>query len=141
MYWIKRVRCVKIDIENNNDIIPFTTLEPGLDNMVFDEDGSLYMTNNDEGWVAEILPSGQARIISPGGMIVPQGIAVMTGPNNKDMVFQADLFSLKQFNGRSGQQEDHFKGFLVPPPDVTDPLTLPQNVSASRQRPDYIFIF
>ena len=122
---------VKIDIENNNDIIPFTTLEPGLDNMVFDEDGSLYVTNADQGWVKKILPSGQARTISPGGMIVPQGIAVMTGPNNKDMIFQADLFSLKQFNGSNGQQEDHFKGFLVPPPDVTDPLTLPQNVSSS----------
>lgn len=122
---------VKIDIENNNDIIPFTTLEPGLDNMVFDEDGSLYVTNADQGWVKKILPSGQARTISPGGMIVPQGIAVMTGPNNKDMIFQADLFSLKQFNGSNGQQEDQFKGFLVPPPDILNPLTLPQNVSTS----------
>ena len=122
---------LKIDIENNNDIIPFTTLEPGLDNMVFDEDGSLYVTNADQGWVKKILPSGQARTISPGGMIVPQGIAVMTGPNNKDMIFQADLFNLKQFNGSNGHQEDQFKGFLVPPPNVEDPLTLPQNVSTS----------
>ena len=69
----------KIDITTGEKTL-FTTLEPGLDNMVFDEDGSLYMTNNDEGWVAEILSSGEARIISPGGMIVPQGLAVMTGP-------------------------------------------------------------
>lgn len=107
----------------------FTTLQPGLDNMVFDDDGSLYMTNNDEGWVAEILPSGQARILSPGGMIVPQGIAVMPG-SNQDVIFQADLFTLRQFNGKSGQQEDQFKGFLVPPPGVLS-LTLPQNISVS----------
>ncbi|MGI9530597.1 hypothetical protein [Lutimonas sp.] len=123
-------KVVKIDIENGNEIIPFTTLQPGLDNMVFDEDGSLYMTNNDEGWVAEILPNGQARIISPGGMIVPQGIAVMTGPNNQDMVFQADLFGMRQFNARSGKQEDKFRALLVAPPEGTF-LTLPQNVSAS----------
>lgn len=108
----------------------FTTLEPGLDNMVFDEDGTLYMTNNDEGWVAEILPSGQARIISPGGMIVPQGIAVMEGSNNQDVVFEADIFSLRQFNGTSGQQENQYKGFLVPIPGQVS-LTLPQNISAS----------
>ncbi|NNC61976.1 MAG: hypothetical protein HKO11_06550 [Eudoraea sp.] len=107
-----------------------TSLDPGLDNMVFDDDGSLYMTNNDEGWVAEILPSGQARIISPGGMIAPQGIGVMAGPNNQDLVFEADLFSMREFNGTSGRQTGHYKGFLVPIPGVVS-LTLPQNVSAS----------
>ena len=119
----------KIDITTGEKTL-FTTLEPGLDNMVFDEDGSLYMTNNDEGWVAEILSSGEARIISPGGMIVPQGLAVMTGPNNEDMVFQADLFSVRQFNGLSGEQEDQFKGYLIPPPNVLS-LALSQNMSAS----------
>ncbi|MBT8253010.1 MAG: hypothetical protein KJN68_03490 [Bacteroidia bacterium] len=108
----------------------FTRLQPGLDNMTFDTDGSLYMTNNDEGWVAEILSSGQARILSTGGMIVPQGLAVMAGPNNQDVVFEADLFSLREFNGTSGQQENQYKGFLVPPPGVFS-LTLPMNVSAS----------
>ncbi len=108
----------------------FTTLEPGLDNMVFDENGILYMTNNDEGWVARILPNGKSRIISRGGMIVPQGIAVLAGPNNKDLVYEADLFSLREFNGRNGRQENQYKGFLVPPPGEIS-LTLSQNVSAS----------
>ena len=120
---------VKINIATGEKTL-FTTLEPGLDNMVFDEDGTLYMTNNDEGWVAEILPSGQARTFSPGGMIVPQGIAVMAGPDNQDMVFEADIFSLRVFNGTNGRQEAQYKGFLVPLPGVIS-LTLPLNVSAS----------
>ena len=108
-----------------------SSLEPGLDNMVFDADGSLYMTNNDRGWVAEILlPSGQARVLSPGGMIAPQGLAVMAGPNNQDIVFEADLFSIREFNGTSGQQTGIYKGLIAPPPGVLS-LTLPQNVSAS----------
>ena len=113
---------------NTGDKKLFTTLEPGLDNMDFDKDGTLYMTNNDEGWVAEILSSGQARIISPGGMIFPQGLAVLPGPNNQDAVYEADLFRLRQFNGASGQQENSFKGFLIP--QGPESLILPMNISA-----------
>lgn len=106
----------------------FTTLEPGLDNLVFDSDGSIFMTNNDEGWVADILPSRKARKISRGGMINPGGLAVLKGKNNKDAVFEADLFSLRQFNGRSGKQENSSKGFLVPVDSQS--LILPMNVSS-----------
>jgi sugar lactone lactonase YvrE len=107
----------------------FTTLEPGLDNMVFDEDGSLYMTNNDQGWVAEILPSGQARYISRGGMILPQGLAVLPGPKNQDALFEADLFRLREFNGRSGREVNSYRGALVPVEGVPS-LILPMNLSA-----------
>lgn len=116
----------KINTETGNKTL-FTTLQPGLDNMAFDDDGTLYMTNNDEGWVAEILPSGQARIISPGGIILPQGLAVLAGPNNQDIVFEADLFQLRQFNGTSGRQENSYKGFLVP--EGPESLILPMNLS------------
>ena len=119
----------KIDITTGEKNL-FTVLQPGLDNMVFDDNGILYMTNNDEGWVARIFPNGKSRIISRGGMIVPQGIAVLAGSNGRDVVYEADLFSLRAFNGRNGRQENQYKGFLVPPPGVIS-LTLSQNVSAS----------
>ena len=116
-----------IDTATGNKTL-LTTLQPGLDNMTFDADGSLYMTNNDEGWVAEILPSGNARYISPGGMIGPQGIAVLEGPNNQDLLFEADLFKLREFNGTSGRQENSYKGFLIP--EGPNSLILPMNLSA-----------
>lgn len=120
-----------LDIDTGQLTTITTSLGRGLDNMVFDADGSLYMTNNDEGWVAEILlPSGQARILSPGGMIAPQGLAVMAGPNNQDIVFEADLFSMREFNGTNGQETGVYKGSIVPVPGVLS-LTLPQNVSAA----------
>jgi sugar lactone lactonase YvrE len=122
----------KVNPDGLDDKTLFTTLEPGLDNMVFDSDGTLYMTNNDEGWVAEILPSGQARIISPGGMIAPQGLAVIAGSNNQDVLFEADLFRLRQFNGTSGQQINNYKGFLIPeeePKVGLASLILPMNLS------------
>ncbi len=118
---------VTIDIDNNNKVTPFTTLQPGLDNMAFDSDGTLYMTNNDEGWVAEILPNRQARIISPGGMIAPQGLAVLEGSNGKDAVFVADIFKLREFDGRNGKQVNSSKGYLIP---GINTLNLPFTLSA-----------
>jgi len=106
----------------------FITLEPGLDNQVFDSDGTLYITNNDRGWVAEILPSGQSRTISPGGIIAPHGLAVLPGSHNQDAVFVADLYNLRQFNGLNGQQENIYKASLIP--DETQPLITVQSVSA-----------
>jgi len=105
----------------------FKTLEPGLDNMVFDTDGSLYITNNDRGWVAKILPSGQARTISKGGMISPQGMAVLAGSHNQDELFVGDQYNLIQFNGRSGKQENIYKAAILPDLNM---LNTAQNVKA-----------
>lgn len=105
----------------------FTTLEPGLDNMVFDSDGTLFMTNNDEGWVAEILAGGHARIISPGGMIAASGVAVLPGSNDRDNVYVGDIYNLRQFNGSNGEQENSYKGYLIPqesPVSLILPLSL-----------------
>ena len=103
----------KVNPDGNDDKTLFTTLPPGLDNMTFDDDGTLYMTNNDDGWVAEILKNGQARYISPGGVTGPQGLAIMPASNNQDNLFVADVFRLRLYNGSSGRQEDNYKGFLV----------------------------
>lgn len=119
---------VDIDAEPFGNSTVFTTLPPGLDNMAFDDDGTLYITSADDGWVAEILPSRQARYISPGGMTAPAGIAVLPGSNNQDALYQADLFRLRQFNGTSGQQENVFKGYLVP--EGPESLIIPMNLSA-----------
>jgi streptogramin lyase len=105
----------------------FITLEPGLDNQVYDSDGTLYISNNDRGWVAEILPSGQPRYISPGGMIAPQGLAVLPGSNGQDALFVADQYNLRQLNGLSGKQENMYKAALIPDPNS---LHTAENVAA-----------
>lgn len=105
----------------------FITLEPGLDNQVFDSNGTLYITNNDRGWVAEILPSGKSRIISNGGMVAPQGLAVLLGSNNQDALFVGDQYNLIQFNGLSGKQENIYKAAIIPDPNA---LKAAQNIKA-----------
>ena len=105
----------------------FTTLQPGLDNLAFDKDGTLYVSNADFGWIIQILPSGQARTISGGGMIGPMGVAVLPGSKGKDAVFVGNVFRMHQFNGLSGKEEEVYKGYLVP---ETDKLTMPFAVQA-----------
>jgi sugar lactone lactonase YvrE len=126
----------KANPDGNDEKTLFATLQPGLDNMTFDDDGSLYMTNNDEGWVAEILDNGQARILSPGGIIRPQGLVAMEGSKNQDVLFEADLFSIRTFNGTNGRQVDRYKGFLIPEGPEGDPTTLilPMNLSPDGDR-------
>jgi hypothetical protein len=116
----------KLNHENGDPTL-FTTLQPGLDNLAFDSDGNLYVSNADFGWIIQILPSGQSRTISRGGMIGPQGVAVLPGENNKDAVFVGDVFRMRNFNGRTGLEEEVFKGYLVPEPNK---LTMPFSVQA-----------
>jgi len=103
----------------------FAKLQQGLDNLAFDSNGTLYISNADFGWIVEMLPSGQPRTISKGGMISPMGLAVFPGENNNDALFVADLFRLRQFNGLTGKEENVFKGDLLGRPgNLTTPFTL-----------------
>ncbi len=116
----------KVDIETGTKTL-FTTLQPGLDNLAFDSDGTLYVSNADFGWIIEVLPNRQARTISKGGMIGPMGVAVLQGDKNRDRVFVGDLFRMHEFDGHTGNEEEVYKGYLV---GVPGKLTMPFSVQA-----------
>ncbi len=116
----------KIDTKTGAKTL-FVTLQEGLDNMVFDADGTMYVSNADFGWVTEVKPGGQTRTISKGGMIGPMGIAVLPGSNNQEALFVADLFRLREINATSGREISAQKGYLLPEPKK---LTTPFTVSA-----------
>ena len=102
-------------------------LEPGLDNLAFDADGRLFISSADHGWVVELLPDGDTRVLSPGGMIMPQGVAVLPGLDGSESVFVADLWRLRVFDGSTGADVGSYKGYLVPevdPPSLTPPMTV-----------------
>jgi sugar lactone lactonase YvrE len=102
-------------------------LEPGLDNLAFDERGDLFVSSADFGWVVQLPESGQPRTLSQGGMIAPQGLAVLHGPDDGERLFVADLFRMYEVDGRSGQELAIYKGHLVPAPGelaLTTPLTV-----------------
>jgi sugar lactone lactonase YvrE len=103
----------------------FIKIQEGLDNLSFDSNGSLYISNADFGSVVQILPSGQPRTISRPGMIAPMGLAVLPAANKKDALYVADLFRLRQFNGLTGREENVYKGDLLGGAgNLTTPFTL-----------------
>jgi sugar lactone lactonase YvrE len=91
----------------------FVKIQPGLDNLAFDSKGSLFISNANFGSIVEILPSGQARTVSKGGMIGPMGLAVLPGANNQDALFVGDLYLLRKINGLTGKLENSYKGDLL----------------------------
>ena len=87
-------------------------LTPGLDNLAFDGRGRLFVSNAEEGSIVEALPNGKGRPVSPGGMISPGGIALLTDGNGRESLFVTDLFTLRQFNAQTGQQLSVERGLM-----------------------------
>lgn len=100
------------------------TLEPGLDNLAFDSGDNLLVSNFENGSITRILPSGQGRTISQGGMIFPGGVAVLERPDGKESVFVANTFTLNEFIGLTGKQVSVASGNLIGEGLLTTPLTV-----------------
>lgn len=113
----------KVDIATGAKTL-FVTLQEGLDNLAFDPNGNLYVSNADFGWIIEVQPGGQTRTVSKGGMINPGGLTLL---NDQDDLYVADLFRLRECNGLNGQDVGDDKGHLIPAPGA---LTLPMTISA-----------
>jgi DNA-binding beta-propeller fold protein YncE len=79
-------------------------LTPGLDNLAIDQKGRLFVSNSDEGFVVEVRTDGSVHPVSPGGMIVPGGVAVLPDARGGDNVFVGDFWVLRQFDGQTGKE-------------------------------------
>jgi len=97
---------------------------PIIDNMTFDARGRLYASNGDTGQVVRILKSGQARQLSAPGVILPGGIAAVGGgAGGADRLYIASVWSLAEYDGRTGQRLSiDFNSFVGT--SVTTPWTV-----------------
>jgi sugar lactone lactonase YvrE len=103
--------------------VTIATLPPGTDNLAFDSRGRLFVSHAQDGSIFEILPGGEPRKMSEGGMILPGGVAVLAGPQFGESVFVADFFSLRAFNGLTGQPKSVARYFFDPT-GITAPMTV-----------------
>ncbi|UCG26284.1 MAG: hypothetical protein JSW55_09980, partial [Chloroflexota bacterium] len=78
-------------------------LTPGLDNLAFDSLDQLFISHAQDGSIQKILPSGIPRTISKSGIIAPGGVAVLPGLQGRESVYIADVFTLREFDGRTGR--------------------------------------
>ena len=79
------------------------TVSFSMDNLAIDSRSHVYVSSDRDGCIAKILPNGNHVLISPGGMIAPNGVAVLPRPDGGDSVYVADIFSLREFDGRTGK--------------------------------------
>jgi sugar lactone lactonase YvrE len=94
----------------------------GLDNLAFDSHDRLFVSNTQDGSISEVLPGGKTRTVSPGGMIAPGGVAVLATADGES-VFVADLFTLREFDGRTGEAKSVQRA-LIAIPGITTPMTV-----------------
>ncbi|MHC4799705.1 MAG: hypothetical protein ACYTF1_23980 [Planctomycetota bacterium] len=81
-----------------------TTLPTGgLDNIAFDSRDRLYVSNFLNGSIHKILWNGRARRLSRGGLIAPQGIAVLPDAHAGESIFVADFWTVREYDGRNGR--------------------------------------
>lgn len=86
-----------------------------IDNLAIDSRGQVYVSSFTEGCIAKILPKGNYILLSPGGMVLPNGVAVLPR-DGSESVYVGDVWKLREFDGRTGKQlsEAFSLGFFVP---------------------------
>lgn len=77
-----------------------------LDNMVFDAAGRLFVSDSDAGAIYRISKGRGVRTLVKGGLILPGGVAVMQRSGRSESLYVADLWSLAEFDARSGRLID-----------------------------------
>jgi sugar lactone lactonase YvrE len=97
-------------------------LRPGLDQLAFDSDGRLFVSNANDGSIIEVFPNGDTRIVTKPGMITPGGVAVLPRVDGVS-VFVADSFSIREFDGETGEPRSVEWGFTKPN-GIQGPMTV-----------------
>jgi streptogramin lyase len=116
LYMIDNYQVIRLDAQTGEKEV-ITELDRGLDNLAFDNNGRLFVTNNDLGSVVEIRKNGKVRVVSPGGMSDPMGVAVLPDQDHHDKVYVGNVFPIFEYDGKTGKllslDQDVPKGFSM----------------------------
>jgi sugar lactone lactonase YvrE len=113
----------RVDVETGSKEVIATGLSD-IDNIAFDSHDRLFVSHAQEGSIFEVLPDGTTRTVSPGGMIEPEGVAVLPRAGGES-VFVADTHTLREFDGLTGEGRSVERHYLTVPGEID-----PQTVSA-----------
>jgi len=86
-----------------------------IDNLAIDSHNRVYVSSFTEGCIVKLLPGRNYVALSPGGMVLPNGVAVLPR-DGSDSVYVGDFWKLREFDGRTGKQlsEAFSSGFFMP---------------------------
>lgn len=118
-----RGEVVRVDLATGAKTV-IARLPAGLDNLAFDSHDRLFVSSFQDGFVAEVKPDGQVRMVSAGGMILPGGVAAVARGRDGESVFVADLFSLRELDAGNGRQRGIERGFPGVPGVISPVFTV-----------------
>ncbi len=95
-----------------------------IDNLEFDSQNRLFISNSHDGSVVEMLADGSVRDVVPPGFVTPSGIAVKKRNDGATSIFLADLFTFIEFDATTGNElsaahEDLMPGGLLGPSTIS----------------------
>jgi hypothetical protein len=103
----------------------------GLDNLAFDSEDRLLVSSYSDKFIVELVQEGDCageglcgefRTVSPGGLGLSMGIAVVHEPGRRETIVVADAYTLRQFQAQSGKDQDVTRWFPGLPPAL--PVTV-----------------
>ena len=90
--------------------------------LAFDSNDRLFVSSVDDGTVFEVLPDGNIRIVSPGGMTLPSDVEVIERPDGESL-FLADWGAWQEYDTATGELRSSRHGTWWPG-TLTNPDTI-----------------
>ena len=78
-------------------------VQPGLDNFAFNEEDRLFISSFADGFIVEAVSPEENRVVLPGGLNMPGGVALIGGAESPRLVV-ADFFALRQLDPATGEE-------------------------------------
>ena len=126
-----RGEIVRVD-RNSGERSIIARLTPGLDNLAFNSEDRLFVSSFSDKSIVELIQEddcggedscGKFRTVSPGGLGVATGIAVVNESRRPESIIVADTYTLRRFKARSGREKEITRWIPGFPP------ALPQTVA------------
>lgn len=96
---------VRVDLETGARQV-LAQLRPGIDNLAFDSHGRLFVSHAVDSEIVEIGQGGAVRVVRPGGMIAPGGLAVTRRADGSESLWVADAYDLTEVHTANGSLGD-----------------------------------
>jgi sugar lactone lactonase YvrE len=122
---------IRVDITTGDKTVIASGMV-GMDNLAFDSYDRLFITNTQNGSVTQIKTNKKQskqkankkqRAVSFGGLIAPQGVAILPRTDGEESVFVADFSILHEFDSKSGE-ELSISRHMFTKPGLISPFTV-----------------
>jgi sugar lactone lactonase YvrE len=99
---------VRVDAEAGTKEVVGHVQPRSADNLAFDETGRLFVSSYADGFIVEVLDESNNRLVSPGGLNAPGGVALVE-TDEGERIYVADFFALRVLDSETGQERRAFR--------------------------------